>query len=111
MKTKWRRLGPVAEYNQLSAIYQAICEQVLWFWLPEGGSQIRCRTKIMGPDVKLMAVDHAYRRYIEQNPKTQSIYAEKAREGVRIVWVIDTRTSDFIGRIEDGVVWMKERST
>lgn len=107
---QWVNLGSVSRYPQLTAIYQAICGRVLWFWLPEGDSQTRCRIKIMGSDAKLVAVDHDHRRYIEQNPKTQSIYAQKARDGVRIVWVIDTHTGDFIGRIEDGVVWMKERS-
>lgn len=106
--SRWVNLGSVSRFPQLAAIYQAICGRVLWFWLPEGESQVRCRLKIMGSDAKLVAVDHANRRYIEQNPKTQSIYAQKARDGVRIVWVINTLTGDFIGRIEDGIVWMKE---
>ena len=62
------------------------------------------------------AVEHEGIRYVEQNPKTTSAYAARARAGARIIWVIRTARkindqwvacNDWVGRIEDGVVWMK----
>lgn len=108
MDTEWRRLGPVAEFDQLSAIYQAICGKLLWFWLPtKDKGLVRARTKLMGAPLHLMGFDHDFKRYIEQNPKTQTDAARRVREGARIVWVIDTTTKEYIGRIEDGTVYMR----
>jgi hypothetical protein len=37
--------------------------------------------------------------YLTQNPNKNSIYGQMAREGKRIVWVIDNTTGDHLGRI------------
>jgi hypothetical protein len=46
-------------------------------------------------------------RYVEQNPNTKSEYADRARAGTRIVWVIRKSDSAYLGRVEDDRVFMK----
>lgn len=40
--------------------------------------------------------------FIEQNPRKKSEWAEKARKGAKILWVIDTRKNRYLYRIVDG---------
>ena len=78
--TEWKMLGPVANYDQLAAICQAICGHMLWFWLPTpDGKPVRSRTKLMGTPQYLLTFDHDYKRYIEQNPHVQSETAKRVR--------------------------------
>lgn len=107
--TSWTRIGPVAEFDQLSAIYQAVCGRLHWFWLPiSEGKRERHRTKTMGATHPVVVFDHEFLRYIEQSPETGSEFAKRVREdGARIVWVVNTRTKKYIGRVEDGVVYMR----
>jgi len=42
--------------------------------------------------------------YIEQNPKKDSKWAELSRQGERIMWVIDTETRKYVGRVHDGEI-------
>lgn len=107
--TSWERIGPVAEFGQLSAIYQALCGHLLWFWLPTPEGGVKARTKLMGAPEHLFAFDHDFKRYIEQNPNTSSIFSRRVKnQGARIVWVLDTRTKEYIGRIEDGIVYVRK---
>jgi len=110
MRNEWQHLGPVAKYDQLAAIYQAICGRLIWFWLPTSQGPTRARTKLMGGPSHLFGFDYNFKRYIEQNPSLPSDFSRRVREkGIRIVWVINTQTKEYIGRIEDGIVWIKKR--
>ena len=42
-------------------------------------------------------------RFIEQNPNTKTTYAQRARNGHTIVWVINRKENKWLGRVEDGV--------
>ncbi|MCA1592140.1 MAG: hypothetical protein LC754_05720 [Acidobacteria bacterium] len=46
-------------------------------------------------------------RLIEQNPKTKSDWAERARAGQRVAWVM--RGGEFLARVVDGEVVMLEK--
>lgn len=107
----YRNLGSVSQFGTLQAICGAIFSRTTYFSLPDS---TRLRTKLFKRS--LFAVEHEGMRYVEQNPKTQSAYAARARDGARIVWVIRiarkidnqwVTCNDWVGRIEDGVVWMK----
>ena len=107
----FRNQGPVGNYPLLQAICGAIFSKVMFFSLPDG---TRLRTKLFKGE--LFAVEHDGLRYVEQNPRTRSAYAERARAGARIIWVIRiTRkvgdkwipVNEWLGRIEDGIVWRK----
>ena len=41
------------------------------------------------------------RKYMTQNPNKTSEFAERARKGVKITWVLDN-AGKFVGRVEDG---------
>ncbi len=107
----YRNMGSVSQFGTLQAICGAIAQRTIHFSLPGGQ---RLRTRIFKRS--LFAVEHEGIRYVEQNPKTQSVYAARARAGASIVWVIRVARkmddqwvacNEWIGRIEDGVVWMK----
>jgi hypothetical protein len=100
----YRNLGNVSRFPEIAAIYGAILGRLMHFMLPDGR---RIRTKIMGAPERLVVVDHQGLRYVEQNLRTKSEYAKRAREGARIVWVIRGRDNAWLGRIEDGNVWMR----
>lgn len=42
--------------------------------------------------------------YIEQNPSKRSKWAAMARRGHNILWIINTRTNEYWGRVVDGEV-------
>ncbi len=107
----YRNMGSVSHFPELQAICGAIFSKTMHFSLPNGK---RLRTKLFKR--MLFAVEHEGIRYVEQNPKTTSAYAARARDGARIIWVIRTARkindqwvacNDWLGRVEDGVVWMK----
>lgn len=107
-----RVLGNVDQFPELAAIIGAIFSKVRFFSLPDG---TRCRTKIMA-NGECFAVDHQYRRYIEQNRTKPGPEGRRAREGARIVWVLQTHDdqtgrplpkSQWLGKIEDGIVRMR----
>ena len=107
----YRNRGSVSQFPVLQSICGAIFSRAMHFSLPTGQ---RLRTKLFKST--LFAVEHEGLRYVEQNPKTQSAYAARARAGGRIVWVIRiarkvegrwVACNEWLGRIEDGIVWMK----
>lgn len=111
-----RVLGPLNNFPDLAAIVGAIFSHVKFFSLPD---KTRLSTKIMAGGL-CFAVDHDGIRYVEQNPRKQSPEAERARNGAKIVWVIQTHRRDttngklialepnqWIGKIEDGIVRMR----
>ncbi|MCK4307259.1 hypothetical protein KAW50_03415 [candidate division WOR-3 bacterium] len=42
--------------------------------------------------------------FIEQNPEKKSKYAELARKGHKIAWLIDTTTDEYLKRVIDGKI-------
>ena len=105
-------LGNVDQYPELAAIVGAIFSKVRYFQLPDGS---RCQTKVMA-NGECFGVDHGNRRYIEQNRRKKSAEAERARDGARIVWVIQTHNdttrrplnpNKWVGKIEDGIVRLR----
>lgn len=107
-----RDLGCVDNYPELASIVGAIFSKVRFFSLPDG---TRLRTKIMA-NGQCFAVDHKGRRYVEQNRTKNSPEGKRAREGARIVWVIQTHDDTtgqplspnrWIGKVEDGIVRMR----
>lgn len=108
-----RRLGNLDQYPELAAIVGAIFSRVRCFSLPDG---TRLRTKIMGLDYDCFGVDHHGIRYIEQNRRTESEEAGRARDGASIVWVLATHDPNtghplpkkiWKGKIEDGTIYMR----
>lgn len=98
----YRNRGSLSQSPELQAICGAIFAKQMYFSLPSGK---RLRTKLFKRE--LFAVDHQGLRYVEQNLKTGSPYAARARAGARIVWVIRPATNEWLGYIEDGTIWMK----
>ena len=107
----YQNVGSIDKYPLLQAIGGAIFSKTMFFSLPNG---TRLRTKLFKG--KLFAVEYEGIRYVEQNTHTQSAYAARAREGARIVWIIRILRRDhvnwvpcneWLGRIEDGIVWKK----
>jgi hypothetical protein len=110
--------GRVEQFPELCAIADAIFTKKMHFVLPDG---TRLRTKLFKG--KLFAVDYNGVRYVEQNPETESAYALRVRtDNARILWVIRTHSKvvdaagqqqfvpcqdEWLGRIEDGMVYMK----
>ncbi len=107
----YRNEGSLSKFPELQAICGAIFSRAMHFSLPNG---TRLRTRLFKG--KLFAVEHEGKRYVEQNPNTSSAYATRTRGGARIVWVIRIARkingqwvpcNEWLGRIEDGIVWRK----
>ncbi len=107
-----RVLGNIDQHPELAAIVGAITSRARRFSLPDGE---RMRTRTFG-EKNLFGVDHACRRYIEQDHGTDSPEAVRAKNGAQIVWVLQTHDDDsglplpknlWVGKIEDGVVRMR----
>lgn len=113
-----KKHGRVENFPELCAIADAIFTKKMHFALPDG---TRLRTKLFKGT--LFAVDYNGVRYVEQNPETSSAYAQRVREQqARILWVIRTHRKvqdaagaeqwvpcqdEWLGRVEDGEVFMK----
>jgi hypothetical protein len=107
-----RVLGNIDQHPELAAIVGAITSRARRFTLPDGE---RMRTRTFG-EKDLFGVDHACRRYIEQDHGTDSPEAIRAKNGAQIVWVLQTHDDNsglplpkniWIGKVEDGVVRMR----
>jgi hypothetical protein len=105
-----QRVGTLDQFEELKLIINAILSH-------EQGLQIP-QIAALDPSNLLPAVnffrgkglyylDFMGIRYVEQNPNTQSAYASRAREGSQIVWIIRLRDDRYLGRVEDGEVFMK----
>ncbi len=108
-----RVLGNVDKHPELAAIVGAIFSRAASFTLPNGA---RLRLRIMGSKYDVFGVDYQGIRYIEQNRRTHSDEAQRARDGASIVWVIHTHDANtgqplpekrWIGKVEDGIVRMR----
>lgn len=113
-----KKRGRVEQFPELCAIADAIFTKKMHFQLPDG---TRLRTRLFKGT--LFAVDYNGVRYVEQNPRTDSAYAQRVRDSqARILWVIRTHQKvmdaagteqwvpcqdEWLGRVEDGEVFMK----
>lgn len=50
----------------------------------------------------LRYVDYDNYRFVEQNPKKNSHWAKKAREGQEITWAISLESGDFVANVHNG---------
>ncbi len=100
---QYRNLGDVNQFAVLRLIHHAIFNRIHAFALPDG--RLVHTKKFKGGT--LYAVDLDDRRYVEQNQNTRSAYADRARQGAKILWVIKRSNDQYLGYIEDGVVYMK----
>jgi len=101
-------IGPVTKYRELAAIYHGVTKMVegQLVQLPSGlSAQIK---KFHSKDLRY--IDWRGIRYVEQNPNSRSAYAARARQGAKIVWCIRLRDNQYLGRIEQGQVYMRERA-
>lgn len=101
--SQYRKIGEVGQYPALWAICSAIWLRLPKFKLP-GGKEISTKS-FKGGD--LWAVDLDGKRYVEQNPNTHSPFATRARDGAKIIWVIQLSDNKYLGYIEDGDIFMK----
>lgn len=100
-------IGKVENFKDLEAIYQAVTTGKAGDIIPiEGKPKVGFFVS-----KKLRFVDHAGVRYVEQNPQSSSVYAQRARQGAKIVWVIRLKGDVYLGRIEDGNVYQKQASS
>lgn len=113
-----KNIGSLDKFPELRCICQAILGKKANCILPNG-TELNTVTFRKG---QLYAVDHKGFRYIEQNTASGSHYAERARQGSKIIWVIQTHNKSidaqgteymvplknnlWRGRIEDGIVYM-----
>lgn len=97
-------VGHVSQWKELHAIWLAVMLHKNQTELPDGTRIFTRRFK----NGKLFGIDHAGKRYIEQNPETHSAYAERARRGSKIMWIIDLSTNQYLGRIDEEQVFMQE---
>ena len=96
-------VGNISQFPELRQIYQAICNRQKYWAFDGKKHQVGWfRNK------NLYYVDHNGKRYVEQNPASSSVYAKRAQEGVKIVWVIRLEDNKYLGRIEKGVVYMHQ---
>jgi hypothetical protein len=54
----------------------------------------------------LKKISFKEKTYLQQNPYTSSKYANLARKGHMILWIVDNSTGKYNGRVEDGKVEM-----
>ena len=96
--------GIVENYPEVAAAFKAVTrgevgEQIIEL---EGMPRLRQFTTS-----RVRYIDHEGLRYIEQNPRSSSEYARRARNGAKIMWVIRTRDDRWLGYVEDGKVYLK----
>jgi len=113
-----KKVGITKDFPELMTIADAIFAHKAEFVLPDGNRVQTCIFKNT-----LYAVDYKGVRYVEQNPKTSSVFAQRVREeGARILWVIRTHrkiidaadkiqyvpcADEWLGRVEGDVIFMK----
>jgi len=51
---------------------------------------------------KVRGMDVGNWRFVEQNPNTKSRWAERARNGEKIMWVIHKPTNKYAARVVEG---------
>lgn len=98
-------IGPVTKFQELARIYHGVTEmeEGQFVQLPSGlTAQVK---KFRSKDLRY--IDWKGIRYVEQNPNTRSAYAARARQGAKIVWCIRLRDNQYLGRVEEGQVFMK----
>ena len=96
-------IGPLSSSRQLSAIID-----LLWLSVERKCALTVGRIETARFRAKnLWHVDHQGLRYIQQNPRSNSVYAKRAQDGAKIVWVIRLRDNQYIGCVDEGRIWRK----
>ncbi len=98
-KHGFTRQGHLEDFPILKRIANAIFQRETWVEL-DGE---RVYTKRMANNT-ITGLDYKGVRYVEQNPASGSQYALRARDGDRIIWVMQN-PGGYIGRIDNNVVW------
>jgi len=98
-KHGFTRQGRLEDFPMLNKIANAIFQKSAHVDL-DGE---RVYTKPMANN-SIVGLDHKGVRYVEQNPASGSPYALRARDGDKIIWVMQN-PGGYIGRIDNGVVW------
>ena len=96
------QVGPVGKYLVLNQIWMAVTEHRPYATIK--GAPVFTK-KFAGGTI--FGMDYQNRRYIEQNPRTSSQYAVRARRGEKIMWVISLTTNEYLGRVDEGIVYLK----
>jgi len=94
------RIGSVADFAVLKEIYRAVMEHRAFAQI--NGTTVFTRRFAGGT---IFGMDYQNRRYIEQNPKTSSQYAVRARRGEKIMWCISLTEDAYLGRVDEGIVY------
>lgn len=108
-------VGSVRQWPKLAAIFHVLMYTDYQTLLLNGRSATPVQ-KFAGGTVRGIDVDG--KRYVAQNPRTDSVFAARARQGSKIMWVIDLKTNEYLGRVdalagfppEAGAVFMKHPS-
>ena len=103
VRRQYQDLGSVNQYPELSLIHNAIFQRIHAFVL--SGERTVYTKRFKGGT--LYAVDLDGLRYVEQNPNTRSAYADRARSGARILWIIRKSDGEYLGYVEAGTVYKK----
>lgn len=103
-----RNIGHVSQYHTLEAIYRAVTQNAASVCIDEhSGSSVTIVPVRHFHAKRLNYLDDQGIRYVQQNPHTSSAYAKRAQAGAQIIWIIRLSDNTYLGRIEDGQVYMK----
>jgi len=106
-------LGPITKFAELHRIYQAVCHgkegDGVELVHPKLGASVMFVQRFALKD--LLYLDFNGLRYVQQNPKTSSEYAARARQGAKIMWIIRLSDNQYLGVVDNGQVYQKEAST
>lgn len=100
-----QNIGNVNQFPELASIYHGVVNCPAGTPIPVGAQLLRVQRF---QSKRLSYLDHEGTRYVQQNTNTSSVYAAEARQGSKIIWIIRLRDNVYLGRIQDGTVYMKE---
>lgn len=104
-----KNLGDVNQFSELAAIYHGVVNCPAGTPIPVGRGALVRVSRFQNK--RLNYLDFEGRRYVQQNPNTSSVYAAEARQGSKIIWIIRLLDNVYLGRIQDGTVYLKEGAT
>jgi len=99
-----RHVGHIRDFPELNEIVGLIFKRQFLQVRLSNGQLVKAKS--FQPK-NLWYVDMGDLRYVEQNPNTRSAYARRSQQGTQIVWVIRKSDNTYMGRIEDGEIYMK----
>jgi len=114
----FQHMGHISKFVDLERIYLAVELQALQF-ARDGKRRSRAAVHLStGEKVEpfvyhrsgLAYVQTKKAKYLQQNPNTASRYADLARQGHFIIWIIDLK-GQYLGYVMDGQVFSKRASS